>query len=142
MRWRFLFLTLGFTFGFLGLIAHLFNLQIEQGNGYAVRAASQYEQSGALEPERGSIYFIDKKGDRVAAALNKEYTFAFAVPTEIQDVEEASENIAHILSLDVSEVRRKLSKPGDLYEVLKEKLDPVSIEALQRTHKRCVYTGK
>ena len=139
MRWRFFLLIFGSTFGFLGLVAHLYSLQIQQGGVYAARAASQYQSSGARALRRGTIYFTDKEGSLVSAVLNKEYKIAFAVPTEIQDVEEAAQNLSNILNLDIVDLRRRLSKAHDTYELLATKLDDATIARLLEAHIPGVY---
>ncbi|NCN52832.1 hypothetical protein GW950_00005, partial [Candidatus Wolfebacteria bacterium] len=55
---------------------------------------------------------------KIPAALNKDYQVIFAVPTEIDDVEESAARLASILELDIDELRTALSKPNDQYEEL------------------------
>ena len=139
MTWRFITLIFVSTLSFLGLIVHLYDLQIKEGQMYAAQAASQYRSSGALAPRRGSIYFTDKRGERIVAVLNKNYMRVFAVPTEIEDVEEVAENLSRVLGIDVAELRQKLSKKNDSYELLQTKLTPKLVAGIEALHSKGIY---
>src|SRR3989304_7485018 len=83
-------LRITFLIGAFGLLYALrgfrmYDSQVRQGEALGAQAASIHELAGLLTPKRGSIYFTDKDGSRVPAAINKEYPTAYAVPSEIED---------------------------------------------------------
>lgn len=68
-----LYLLLIFVFLFGGiLIAKLFFIQIISGDQYKALANSQYVSSGLYSFDRGSIYFQEKNGMRISAAVIKD----------------------------------------------------------------------
>src|SRR3989344_8797113 len=74
-----------FALSYSLLAINMWNIQVMKGELYSARAASQHELAGILNPKRGSIYFTDKDGSRVPAAINKEYPTIYAVPSEIEN---------------------------------------------------------
>src|SRR3989338_3935207 len=74
-----------FAVSYSSLAINMWNLQVMKGDLYSAQAASQHELAGILNPKRGSIYFTDKDGSRVPAAINKEYPTIYAVPSEIEN---------------------------------------------------------
>lgn len=118
---------------------HLYELQIREGVIYAARAESQYRHAGFLRPERGTIYFTDKNGNDIPAALNREYPVVFAVPTEIARPEELAKTAAALLGLDEGEVRRKFLKRSDSYEVLVSRADLETVRRVKEAKLPGVY---
>ncbi len=109
------------------LLSNFYNLQIKKGSFYSAKAQSRYRLSGYLNTIRGSIYLTDKNGNEIPAAINKTSPVIYAVPKEIEDVDEASNMIAELLGKSVDEVKLLLGKENDLYEVLVRKADPEQI---------------
>src|SRR3990172_1294490 len=62
--------TVGFALLYSLLGLNMWNIQVKKGELYRARAASQHELAGILTPKRGSIYFTDKDGSRVASILS------------------------------------------------------------------------
>ena len=85
------------------------------------KAASQTRSAGHLEPERGGIYFSDKNGNLVPAAIVKSYPVIFAVPKEIIDSESAAELLAGILDIKKDKLLSMLSQENSLYRLLVKK---------------------
>lgn len=110
-----------FTLLYLALGANLFNIQVQKGAEYSAQAASKLEIAGILAPNRGSIYFTDRDGSRVPAAMNREYPTIYAVPKEIVDPLEAARLLAPISSRSEEELRIVLAKPDDPFEGISER---------------------
>jgi len=142
MKFRFIMLVLGSTLGFGVLVFNLYHLQIAEGGLYAAKAESQYRLAGFFEPERGSIYFTDKNGNRIPAVLNKDYPVIFAVPKQISDPKATAQAIAGMLRLDEETVRRKLAKPGDAYELLATKVSDAVVEQMNSMDLEGVYVER
>lgn len=139
MKFRVAIIILGVVVIYSSLLFNLYNLQIENGKYYSARAESQYRLAGLLEPRRGNIYFTDKNRNLIPAAINKDYPIIFAVPKEIENLEETAKIISGILSLNDSQVRKVLSKPDDLYEVLLVKAAFAQVEEVKKANLAGVY---
>ena len=130
MRIRFAILFLFFFTLYSTLVFKLYDIQIEKGKVYSAKAESQLKLSGLLEPVRGNIYFTDKNGNKIPAAMNKDFPFIYAVPKEIDDAMEASRLLAPILEKPVEGLEPILAKPDDPYEPLLVKPAPAQVDAL------------
>ncbi len=97
------------------LIFNLYRLQIQKGAYYIERAESQFSLVAALRPVRGTIYFSDKNKNKIPAATVKTYPVIFAVPKEIEDIEETASLLHELLGLDAAVIKNALKNPQDLY---------------------------
>jgi len=118
MKFRFLFLVIVFTVLFSVLVFNLYNIQVRKGNFYVASAKSQLENSGALHATRGGIYFTNREGGKIPAAIEKEYFEIFAVPDEIEDPAMTAEKISSVVSISKSNLINLFKKPKDKYELL------------------------
>jgi len=102
------------------LVFNLYRIQVKKGDFYTARAESQLAINDLTAP-RGNIYFTDKDGNFVPAALEKKYYEIFAVPKEIEDASETARIIAPVLGLSVIDLENKFKKEKDEYELLVKK---------------------
>ncbi|MDD4761616.1 MAG: penicillin-binding protein 2 [Candidatus Pacebacteria bacterium] len=121
MKIRFALIIFSFAFFYLILVFNLYTIQVKKGDLYTARAESQIS-SKDLIATRGSIYFSDKDGNFIPAAIEKKYYEIYAVPTEIDDVAEAAEILSPVFDIGKEELFRMLSKKNDKYELLKNKV--------------------
>jgi len=122
------------------LIAYnLYTLQIEKGDHYFNRAQAQRLTDGRFIPDRGSIYFTDKNGSAIPAAITKEYPVIYAVPTEVADPVEAATRIAALIPIDSESLKAALAKPADQYELIKAKATAEEAAAVQEAQIPGVY---
>lgn len=112
-------------FAFL-IIFRLYNLQILSLDYYRGLSEGQHSIFSNLIPERGEIFLKDKDGD-YPVAVNKSTKLAFAVPREINDSRNVAEVLSKTLGLDEAELKEKLGKKDDMYEVLKHRLSEEEI---------------
>lgn len=138
-KFRFLILISGVISTFGILIFNLYQVQIQKGSIYDAKAASQNRLTGVLEPKRGTIYFTDRSGNLIPAALNKEYPIVYAVPKEIEDIEEAAAKLNLILDIPIGDLAKKLSKRADAYELLAAKIKAAQIDKIKETAIKGVY---
>lgn len=103
------------------LVFKIYNLQVKRGDYYSARAAARGQENNFLDPNRGNIYFTDKNGGKIPAAINKEYPTIFVVPKEIQDITETVERLAPIVGLEKTKLAAMLGKSNDGYELLVNK---------------------
>ena len=104
------------------LVFKLYDLQITHGAYYQARAASKELAASFLEAKRGTVYFVDKNGDRVAVAINKGFPIVYAVPRDVKKPELTASILAPLLGDEQGAILKKLSKSGDQYELLGEKV--------------------
>lgn len=119
------------------LAFHLYSLGVKGGGGVA-RAETLYWDY--LRAARGTIYVTDKNGAELPVALNKEFPTIYAVPKTVEDPAEASNQLAPLLGVSVADLQARLGKPGDTYELLKEKADPAVAEKVDALKIKGIYT--
>jgi len=139
---------------FLALIlgVKLYFVQIVNGDFFKQKAERQYV-AGANYFNRGSIFFINKYGDKVPAATLKS-GFILAINPEIlsrrEDLENIYENINSIVPIDKEAFLIKAKKINDPYEEIANRLSQDVAEKIQKlsivgvslfTQKWRVYPG-
>lgn len=113
------------------IIIRLYILGVPSHAYYQELADNQHSIFKNLVPQRGKIYF--KNGHNLyPVAVNKNTKMVYAVPKEVKNVDREAESLAKILSLDKKNLQNKLSKPNDVYEVVKHRLDENEIEAIDK----------
>lgn len=120
---RFAIVLSGFSLVYLFLLFHLFELQVLNNEEFTAKAESQYLSAEYLQAHRGGIYFTDKSEKTLAVAVSRDFPMIYAVPKEIEDSQEAANILAPILNDSVASLEDKLSKEGDLFELLVKKAD-------------------
>ena len=68
------------------IVSRLYMLQVASFSSYRALAQGQHYIFKELIPKRGEIYFKDKKG-LFSVAVNKETKMAYAIPRDIEDLE-------------------------------------------------------
>ena len=142
MGFRIAAVILFFTLLYTGLVSMLYNLQIVNGGLYAAKAASQLKLAGLLEPVRGNIYFTDKRGSLILAAMNKPFPFVFAAPKDIEDGKEAAEILAPIVGKPRELLAKALSDKSDIYEPLIARPSEAQLSALKEANINGVYVDE
>jgi cell division protein FtsI/penicillin-binding protein 2 len=106
-------------YGSLGI--RFYALQIEKGDFYSAKAASQI-LSHSLSPARGNIFMTDKNDSPIPVAVKKNYPFIYCVPEEMAranvDLEETVARLEEVLNISTDELMSKLNKPNDPHEEL------------------------
>lgn len=139
MKFRLFLIALFFIFLYSSLVFKIYNLQIEKGVYYAARAASQQRLAGFLEAQRGGIYFSDKFGNPVPAAITKSFPEIYAIPEEISDPLSATETMASILGLSKEKLMSLLDKSDDPYELLLSKASDSQVGQVKELNISGIY---
>ncbi|MEK9176665.1 MAG: penicillin-binding protein 2 [Patescibacteria group bacterium] len=127
MRSRFVFrirmIALFFVLLAVVFFARLYFVQIIRGQDYRAEAEAQYVKQVSNQIDRGTIYFIERNGKRIAAAtLASGYTIALN-PDEVTDPEKAYTAIAELIpDLTHSSFIEKASKEDDVYEEVRRQV--------------------
>lgn len=133
MDFRFTLVLLIFSVIYGGLGVHLYNLQIQKQATYSAKAASGNLAAALV---RGNIYFSDKDGSPVPAAINKDYPTVFADPEKIAkesvDVKELAAKLDVLFDhLTEAELVSKLSKAADQYEEIAKNAPEEIVEEIK-----------
>ena len=114
------------------LIGKLFLVQVVHSTSYSERADRQYSTPSSDIFERGTIYFSQKDGQLVSAALQTTGFKAVINPSKISDEELTYDKLSQIIKIDRDEFFAKVAKEDDPYEevsnhLTKEEADAVSL---------------
>ena len=128
-----------FAVSYSSLAINMWNLQVMKGDLYSAQAASQHELAGILNPKRGSIYFTDKDGSRVPAAINKEYPTIYAVPSEIENPMVTAKVLSTVSDRSEEELVEALSKENDPFEPIAKRPTDEQVEFIKSQNIKGVY---
>lgn len=132
------YVLLGGFFLLFGLIIwRLFSIQIKQHDLYFALAVEQHQSFNSLIPYRGEII----TQDGYALAINKKWPNIYAVPREIKDIDKASKILSSLLELDQETIKKRLNKPDDPYEPIKEKISEEIKHEIQELNLKGVKIG-
>src|SRR3989338_8763620 len=101
----------------------LFFIQIVKGDYYDNEADKQYNAFSYEDFDRGSVYFTEKLGGRISAAIVKNGYKAEINTKFLANPEEAYEKLSEIITLDKDFFMSKALKKDDPSEVLARRLD-------------------
>ncbi len=106
----------------LTVIVRLFFLQVLSHDKWVALAESQHNASLELSADRGEIYMHDGDMDRYPLAVNREYQMVFVVPKDIEEKDMVAVELSRALGIEVGEIRDKLARPNDPFEIIKKRL--------------------
>lgn len=113
------------------LISKLYFLQIVQGDDFRVKAERQYLQPAESVWNRGTIYFEDKEGDSVGAAILKTGFTIGINPKALLDPESVFQKLNKLVPLDRSVFLTKATQKNLLYSVVAKKIDESAAQKIQ-----------
>lgn len=141
MGGRFAFLIIFPVLAYGVLIFNLYQIQVVKSDAVA-RASSESTAAAPRVAARGSIYFSDKDGEKIPAAVSKEFPTVFVDPKEIEDTQEAAAFLSDTLSLPMEDVLKKLAKPSSTYELIAKKVSEDAVAKIKDGAFKGIYTGK
>lgn len=119
------------------IIGRLLYLQILKGDFYKALSFGLHNSFSEPETKRGEIFL--KNGEPLA--MNKIYSFVFASPKKIKDIEKTAEILSQVLNLEKTFVLEKL-KGDNFYSVIKRKLNPEEVETLKNLNLEGVFVDE
>lgn len=134
---------------YTALGVNMYIIQLQKGQSYRAQAAAITETNAATVPKRGGIYFTDKSGNSVPAAITKEYPSLFAVPKEIVkaaaqnkiSIQEMAKQLSPFVGKDEAALVAILNKPNDPYEPLKNKISDDDLGAVSALNLPGIYVS-
>lgn len=111
------------------LATRLFFLQVASHDKWIALAEGQHLAFQELSADRGEIYMHDG-ASLYPLAVNREYDLLYVVPKVLREASQkdrAAFVLSEILGIDASEIRSKLDRPDDPFEIVKKRLTPEEI---------------
>ncbi|KKU91079.1 MAG: Peptidoglycan glycosyltransferase [Candidatus Jorgensenbacteria bacterium GW2011_GWA1_48_11] len=106
-------------FGLLGF--NLYRLQVLKSDYYVSRAEARNAAREELDLRRGQIFFTDRSGNEIPAAMNRDYPVIYAVPKEIKESVAAAKALAPLINADEAKLAGDLNNPKSLFKLLVDK---------------------
>lgn len=148
-NWRHIFILSFFSILYLFLISNIYNIQFNKNGYYKARLAFQLKASGIFNSVRGNIIFVDKNNNPIPAALNKDYNVIFAVPDEIKleiekndtflNFKDYAKKLSPIINIPAEQIEKKISKKGDEYELLAQKVSSEQADKIKELNLKGIY---
>jgi len=104
------------------VIIRLFFLQVASHDKWVALAENQHNVSSELSADRGEVYIHDGEIDRYPLAVNREYKLVYVVPRDVTEKDAVAVELSRILNMDAGEIKDKLNRPNDPFEVVKKRL--------------------
>ncbi len=105
------------------LVISLYWVQIVKGKMYAAKADQQYERPSKTLFDRGPIYFSSKDGTKVSAATIARGYIVHMDPSKVIDPQSTYDALSEYLKLDHDKFINQVSKIGDRYEELSDRVN-------------------
>lgn len=118
--------------GALIIAGRLYSLQIVHGDTYRTEANNQYVRSSRDIFDRGSIFFTQKDGTRIAAASLKTGYLLAIHPDQIEDATKVYQALRTHISLDEETFYKRAEKKDDPYEEVARHIPPPVAEEIQK----------
>lgn len=108
----------------------LYSVQIVRGADYAVQADRQYVRPSESLFNRGAIFFTDKDGETISAAMvRRGFTLALN-PSDVVNAQTLYTALNSIVEISKIDFDKKVAKVDDPYEVLVERIDETTADAI------------
>jgi cell division protein FtsI/penicillin-binding protein 2 len=111
------------------LTSRLVFLQILKGNYYRALSSGLHGIFAENLNERGEIFF--RNGEPLA--LNKKYSFVFALPQKVKDKEKVAQILSEILNLEKNFLLEKLDEKNS-FSIIKRRLTEKELEELKKVN--------
>ena len=109
-------------------------LQLFRHSEYLSQAAKQQRRKIDIAPKRGVIYDRNMR----PLAMSIPVQSAFAIPSEVKDVEMAARLLSGVLGISAEEIRQELESENT-FVWIKRKLSPDKVEAIQSLNLKGIY---
>lgn len=124
-------LVAGILIGACIIIVRLYILQIAHGQSYRAEANNQYVRSSRDIFDRGSIFFTQRNGERIAAASLKSGYMLAINPNQIEGAKLVYEGLSRHFDIDREIFFARAGKTGDPYEEMARHIDPDVAEGIE-----------
>ncbi|HXK39553.1 MAG TPA: penicillin-binding transpeptidase domain-containing protein, partial [Candidatus Paceibacterota bacterium] len=115
----------------LALLTKLYIIQIAHGEAFAQKADRQYTQPQGGLFERGTIYFRDKEGERIAAATIASGFLLAIHPSSLDEPNTTYDSLSAIVALDEEDFLMRAGRTDDPYEEVAHHLTQEQAEQIK-----------
>ena len=113
------------------ILLRLYVVQVVNGDRYAALAETQYTRPANSIYDRGTVFFEEKEGRRVAAATVKSGYLLAITPAKITDREATFRQLSALVPLERSEFFMRVEKTDDPYEEIAHKVPSEAAQAIE-----------
>ena len=138
MAYRFAAVIFVLVAAYAFLLFPLYQLQFVKGGYYLARADSETAASADLNASRGAIYFTDKGGNTLPAAVNQNFPIIYAVPSAVQNPTSTAVALSPILNMPISTLKQILTS-GSSYHLLVNKADSSVAQQVSDLNLKGIY---
>ncbi|HHD92396.1 MAG TPA: penicillin-binding protein 2 [Candidatus Portnoybacteria bacterium] len=126
--------------GFTIILIRLFLIQINNHHFFSELADNQQMIKSTVNSTRGQIIAIDPKSNRQKIlATNKKFWDIYAVPQKIKNPENTARQLASILSLNEKKIIKRINRPNDPYEPIKNRVDDQKWKEIKQLKLNGIY---
>lgn len=141
---RFYFIIFCFALFYGALASWMYHIQINKRDFYTARATSQI-LNRSIDPIRGNIFATDKNQALIPIAINKNYSFIFAVPENMAranvDVKKVAEQLSNILEMDSDRILSRINRPNDPFEELSDEVSEETAVKIRELNISGIHIG-
>lgn len=123
-------IKIGFLIVAFALFSRIYDLQINKKDYYKNLYLKQHGMSSFVS-ERGNIYFTEKDGKLIPAAVNKQGYILAINPQIMVKGEEAFQKINKIIKIDNDLFLKKILKKDDPFEIIAHRLNKDEAEKIR-----------
>ncbi len=124
------------------LIGKLGYLQIAQGEVYRDKAEREYTTPPGGLFDRGAIFFTEKSGRKISAAIViPDYTLAID-PSQVLDATKLADKLEPLVSFDREDFINKASNKGSQYKEIAENLGEKEVEKIKELNEKGIILKK
>src|SRR3989338_4294307 len=105
------------------MTTRLFFLQVVNNEQYKNEANKQHFSPAAKNFDRGSIFFTEKSGRVISAAVVKNAYQIYMNPKVLEDSEDAYVKLSKIVSVNKTDFMAKAAKKNNTYKIIMHKVD-------------------
>ncbi len=121
-----------FVMALVLLLGRIFILQIVHYKDYYALAAKQHQSIINSSPDRGTIFAQDRKGEEIPLALLHLQKNIAISPKAVLDPEKVASLLAETLGIPDEEIKIKLEKKDDPYEIVAKKITDEQAVTIQQ----------
>ncbi len=125
----------------VAIVYRLFSLQVVDYPFYAALASDQHEIQRILRASRGEILMRDFSAGNAETpvATNKEFFQVYAVPKQVENPEEATDQLSALVNVKKEDLLAKLSNADDPYEPIERKVTAERFELIKALNITGIY---
>ncbi len=121
-----------------GILTRLYVLQVRDHGKYVAMADNQHNLAESIDPERGEIYLEDSP-NFYPLAVNRQSSLVYAVPKDIQNIDEVSMKLSSILQMDAHDIAEKLKDKDDPFEIMKHRLTDEEVARVKEANLKGIH---